>query len=94
MKNRKHKHKVYMQNLKDQHQVDMTKSHTHKHKVNRNMLNIEVFSVVYCAKPSSVTTWSRLVNKGKPDSRCVPNKPRPGIGFPVSCNEMKIAGMV
>ncbi len=50
--------------------------------------------VVYWAKPRSVTIWSSLVSR----ATLVPamSEPRPscGSGLPVSCSEMKMAGMV
>ena len=39
MKNGKHHHKVYMQNVKDQHQVDMTKSNTQTQGEQEHMKN-------------------------------------------------------
>lgn len=50
--------------------------------------------VVYWPKPRSTTTWSSLLNKEI--SVPVIEEPRPscGIGLPVSCSEMKTAGMI
>ena len=50
--------------------------------------------VVYRSKPRSVTTWSSLdSNDTEWPSRSEPS-PNCGIGLPVSCMEMKIAGIV
>ena len=49
--------------------------------------------VVYLLNPSSVTTWSSLTNSGVP-SATSPPRPSWGIGLPVICREMKMAGTV
>jgi len=62
--------------------------------VNSTMLKVSAWCSVYSLKPSSVTIWSSLPSSGSPDAACSPKRPRAGIGLPVSCSEMKIAGMV
>ncbi len=50
--------------------------------------------VVYLPKPRSTTTWSNLASRLMSVPEKVPPKPNWGRGLPVSCREMKMAGMV